>query len=233
MPRNAATRDAQPCCSPICAGMRQSTPSTSSRATPQSSMARFAASRQKPIALTPGHLAEARQADAGDRVAVAQPRGVAHGSRAAAPGWRCRRPCARRSAFSVQMSQSTSRTPSSSRTRGDGALAGDDVARPGELGEAGAELAHVADARRVAPGTRRGSPSRACRARTRPDSRRSCANSSSTWIGFGSPAAGPYSFSISLVIGALVERRAAPGRPATVLRRAPCHVLFEMSVLRE
>src|SRR5262249_31088323 len=29
---------------------------------------------------------------------------------------------------------------------GDGALAGDDVAWPGELGEAGAELAHVADA---------------------------------------------------------------------------------------
>src|SRR5262249_41262474 len=56
MPRNAATREAQPCCSPICAGIRQSTPSTSSRATPQSSMARFAASRQKPIALTPGTL---------------------------------------------------------------------------------------------------------------------------------------------------------------------------------
>ena len=52
MPSSAATRDAQPCCSPICAGMRQSTPSTSSRATPQSSMARLADSRQNAMALT-------------------------------------------------------------------------------------------------------------------------------------------------------------------------------------
>jgi hypothetical protein len=36
--------------------MRQSTPSMSSRAIPQSSIARTEASRQKPMALTPGTL---------------------------------------------------------------------------------------------------------------------------------------------------------------------------------
>src|SRR5205807_1532015 len=54
MPRNAATRDAQPCCSPMIAGMRTRTPSMASRSTPQSSSARFAASSVKPIVLVPG-----------------------------------------------------------------------------------------------------------------------------------------------------------------------------------
>jgi hypothetical protein len=50
---------------------------------------------------------------------------------------------------SVQMSQSTSRTPSSSRTAVTVPFAGDDVAGPRQLREARAEPAHVADAGRV------------------------------------------------------------------------------------
>ena len=53
-PRKAATREAQPCCSPITAGIRARTPSIASRATPQSSIARLAASSVKPIVLVPG-----------------------------------------------------------------------------------------------------------------------------------------------------------------------------------
>ena len=56
MPRKAATREAQPCCSPMIAGMRTSTPSISSRRIPQSSTARLAASSVKPMALVPGSL---------------------------------------------------------------------------------------------------------------------------------------------------------------------------------
>src|SRR5437870_9368046 len=55
-PRKAATREAQPCCSPITAGMRANTPSIASRATPASSIARLAASSVKPMVLVPGSL---------------------------------------------------------------------------------------------------------------------------------------------------------------------------------
>ena len=56
MPRNAAARDPQPCASPWDDGNATSTPSMSSRAMPQSSIACFEASRQKPMALVPGTL---------------------------------------------------------------------------------------------------------------------------------------------------------------------------------
>src|SRR5437773_1673615 len=52
-PRKAATREAQPCCSPITAGIRARTPSIASRATPQSSIARLAAPSVKPIVPVP------------------------------------------------------------------------------------------------------------------------------------------------------------------------------------
>ena len=54
MPRNAAAREPQPCASPCDEGNATSTPSRSSRAMPQSSIACFAASRQNPMALVPG-----------------------------------------------------------------------------------------------------------------------------------------------------------------------------------
>src|SRR2546428_9243374 len=56
MPRKAATRDAQPCCSPMMAGIRTRTPSIASRDTPASSIAFRAASRVNPIVLVPGSL---------------------------------------------------------------------------------------------------------------------------------------------------------------------------------
>ena len=56
MPRWTATREPQPCCSPICGGIRTITPSMSSLAMPQSAIAFAEDSRQKPIALVPGTL---------------------------------------------------------------------------------------------------------------------------------------------------------------------------------
>src|SRR5262249_49805220 len=56
VPRNAAARDAHPWASPWLAGKATSTPSTSSRRTPQSSIACFDSSSAKPMALVPGSL---------------------------------------------------------------------------------------------------------------------------------------------------------------------------------
>src|ERR1051326_8558125 len=55
-PSSAATRAAHPCCSPITAGIITSTPSSACLSMPQSSIARFEASRVKPMALVPGTL---------------------------------------------------------------------------------------------------------------------------------------------------------------------------------
>ena len=90
MPRNAATRDAQPCCSPICAGMRQSTPSivvARDAAVVDGALRGLETEAHRAHAR---HLAEARQADTRHRVD-----GCAAGQdRAPTPTARGRRSCA-------------------------------------------------------------------------------------------------------------------------------------------
>src|SRR5262245_34930286 len=144
MPRNAATREAQPCCSPMIAGMSTRTPSIASRFTPQSSIARFAASSVKPIVLVPGSFpkrespmpAIAQRSRSRVTSGISAPEaehGVAHELALAllvlGPD------VAVDEALAIRVADG-----------GHDAAAGDRLARPGDLREAGAELADRADA---------------------------------------------------------------------------------------
>src|SRR5579862_1838485 len=141
MPRNAATRDAQPCCSPMIAGMSTRTPSIASRSTPQSSIARFAASSVNPIVLVHGSfpkrespmpaIAQRSRSRTGSGISAARERehGAAHELALAllvlGPD------VAVDQALAVRVVDG-----------GHAATARDRLARPGDLREAGAELAH-------------------------------------------------------------------------------------------
>src|SRR5262249_10401992 len=141
-------RDAQPWASPCDDGIATSTASRSSRAMPQSSMARLAASSAKPIALVPGSLPKR------DRPIPA----MAYRSRRRALGLCTASPAVeRRHAHDLRLARLVlgpdvavdEACAVGLPHRRHRALAGDHVARPGELREAGAELAHR---RRVAAG---------------------------------------------------------------------------------
>src|SRR3989442_2717276 len=138
MPRYEATREAQPCCSPIMVGMRTRTPSMSSRETPQSSMARLEASRVKPIELTPGSLPK--------RDSPMPATALRSRRRAASPMAQCERGGAHDLSLALlvlgpQLAVDAARAVLVPHG-GHAAAAGDHVARPGELREAGPHLPH-------------------------------------------------------------------------------------------
>src|SRR4029077_5559769 len=140
IPRNAATREAQPCCSPITAGMRTSTPSIESRSMPQSSIARFAASSVKPIALVPGSFPKReRPMPAIAQRPLSRAGSPMSGVREGEDGVADQLPLA----LLVLGPDVTACEPLGAGVA-DGrhpAAAGDRLARPGELREAGAKLA--------------------------------------------------------------------------------------------